>query len=383
VESSSFDAKRGLPASPKKNVDVAIDVAAMATDGGVLLYGVGEDDQERLTDLAPFPLAGAVDRIGQIVSTGIAEVPLFDVREYPLADDATTGYLAIVVPQSARAPHQVTIGGNLRFYGRGVKGNRPLPEAEVARLYQRRQSWAIDREQLLADLVALSPSAEHPELGCLHAFAKPVAPDRELFEHAARSVGSPQDMHERLIRAVNSTTLRAQYGPNLERANFFERQGADDWRLANTSEQYEDFADPAVLEDAVLLNMRIDGRGELFCGRATARRINGEQAEIMEIVIAGNLEAFLAAMSALYEAASYHGHVDVGVALTGLRDAVSERRTRSWGGGRFTYRADEFVTSDRFSAAELASPSAPAQSLLRRFFEATTGIDGYNPFENP
>lgn len=37
AETASFDAKRDLPATPKKNADLATDVAAMATDGGVLL----------------------------------------------------------------------------------------------------------------------------------------------------------------------------------------------------------------------------------------------------------------------------------------------------------------------------------------------------------
>ena len=42
-ETTSFDAKAELPSS-KKNADLAVDIAAMSTDGGVLLYGVAEDD---------------------------------------------------------------------------------------------------------------------------------------------------------------------------------------------------------------------------------------------------------------------------------------------------------------------------------------------------
>ena len=40
-ETEVFDAKAALP-EPKRNADLAWDVAAMSTDGGVLLYGVGE-----------------------------------------------------------------------------------------------------------------------------------------------------------------------------------------------------------------------------------------------------------------------------------------------------------------------------------------------------
>jgi hypothetical protein len=38
-ETPSFDGKKQLP-DPQKNASLAIDVAAMSTDGGVLLYGV-------------------------------------------------------------------------------------------------------------------------------------------------------------------------------------------------------------------------------------------------------------------------------------------------------------------------------------------------------
>src|SRR5690349_12271793 len=121
-ETPSFDAKADLP-SAKKNSDIATDVAAMTTDGGALLYGVAEDDNERPTIPQPIMLAGAADRIGQVVSTSITEVPYIDTREYPCADDPARGYLLVIVPQSARAPHQVTVGSDLRFYGRGAKGN--------------------------------------------------------------------------------------------------------------------------------------------------------------------------------------------------------------------------------------------------------------------
>lgn len=47
-ETASFNAKKCLPPS-KKNIDLAVDVAAMSTDGGVLLYGLGEHADKRLT----------------------------------------------------------------------------------------------------------------------------------------------------------------------------------------------------------------------------------------------------------------------------------------------------------------------------------------------
>ena len=42
VETASFDAKSQLPAKGKF-IDLAVDVAAMTSDGGTLLYGVAEN----------------------------------------------------------------------------------------------------------------------------------------------------------------------------------------------------------------------------------------------------------------------------------------------------------------------------------------------------
>ncbi len=60
---------------PTRGKDLAIDVAAMATDGGSLLYGLGEDENGRPTVPQPFELAGARERVDQIVQTFISEPP--------------------------------------------------------------------------------------------------------------------------------------------------------------------------------------------------------------------------------------------------------------------------------------------------------------------
>jgi hypothetical protein len=76
VETATFDAKASLPAKGKSK-DLAIDVAAMANDGGTLLYGVGEDENRRPTVTQPFVLTGARERVAQIVRSSISESPTF------------------------------------------------------------------------------------------------------------------------------------------------------------------------------------------------------------------------------------------------------------------------------------------------------------------
>jgi hypothetical protein len=149
-ETHTFDAKSALPA-PKKNHDLAVDVDAMTVDGGSLLYGLGEDENGRLTVLAPVELAGAPERVAQIVETSISEPPFIRIQTLPLEEEPSKGYVLVIVPQSPRAPHQVISSGDMRYYGRGAKGNRVLSEAEVAALYARRERWEVDREELLRD----------------------------------------------------------------------------------------------------------------------------------------------------------------------------------------------------------------------------------------
>ncbi len=47
-ESAIFDAKVELPS---KNIEIAKDIAAMSNDGGVIIYGIGEDENGRLRNL--------------------------------------------------------------------------------------------------------------------------------------------------------------------------------------------------------------------------------------------------------------------------------------------------------------------------------------------
>src|SRR5690348_6377523 len=86
-ETSSFDGKKELPPPTRKgNISTAVDLAAMSTAGGTILFGVGEDSDERLTVRNPIVLAGAADRIAQIAQTSITEIPHIEFRAYALPD---------------------------------------------------------------------------------------------------------------------------------------------------------------------------------------------------------------------------------------------------------------------------------------------------------
>ena len=379
-ETPSFDAKLALPPS-KKNIEIAKDVAAMATDGGVLIYGVGEDEHGAVRVLAPVELAGVSERISQVVSTSVAEVPFVDIRTLS-CDAPERGYVVVVVPQSARAPHMVVVNGDHRYYGRDAKGNRILHEGDVARLYERRQRWEVDREQILREVIAHPPAIGRPEQSHVFAFTRPAAPDSGIFERAQATMND--GTVQTLLSVVRSTVLRGQYGPSLESAPYFDRHGADMWRWATSPREIvagNDF-NPGNL---AAIDFHLDGRAQMFCGRATDSRLNQpERRLVIEVVIAGNVEAFFAVMGAVYAAAAYHGAVDVGLAITGLKGAESERALRGFPRPvPHTYPVDIYTRTTRIAAAELGDAPALGQRLLRHFFAATTEIEDYNPWTQP
>jgi hypothetical protein len=291
-ETQTFEAKAALPV-PKKNHDVAVDVGAMTVVGGSLVYGLGEDTNKRLTILSPLTLGGAPERVAQIVETSILEPPFIRVQALPLDADAAKGYLLIVVPQSARAPHQVISGDDMRYYGRGAKGNRILSEAEVAALYARRERWEVDRERLLNDEVARAPEAD-PRLGYVVAFARPVVPDDAMVE---RVTSSGDELLSVLVESsrtwgdVRSEGGDRSYGPDLRTAFRVWRRGTAGWRISTGAEQ-----DPEPMYTA-RIDLDFDGTSHFFCGRvADTTTTNPQGVKVLfETILAGNLASLFAA----------------------------------------------------------------------------------------
>jgi hypothetical protein len=276
----------------------------------------------------------------------------------------------------------VIVGGDLRFYGRGARGNRILTEGEVARLYERRQEWRVSADAVLAEVVASSDIPPAEGVGYLHAFTRPVPPETEMLDHALTRLGSKADAHLALIVAARNTKLQGTYSPSLEQAQQWDRFGPDAWRLSSYPESER--LDPKYISRMTEVLIGLDGTGRLFCGRATDfhRTEPNRPPAIMEGVIAANVEAFLAVMATIYTAAGFLGPVDVGVAITNIKGADSYISSQDFLGGEYVYPSDAFTRTLRAaSASELQQPHEVAHRLLGRFYEATSGSEGLNLFE--
>lgn len=372
-ETHTFDAKVALPV-PSKNRDLAVDVCAMTVDGGSLIYGLGEDEHQRLRVLSPIGLTGADERVAQIVETSIHEPPFIRLQGLPTDADPSSGYLLVVVPQSARAPHQVVSGGDMRYYGRGAKGNRILSEREIAGLYDRRERWEVDREKLLESELARAPDPD-PELGYAVAFARPVVPDDEMIERVA---SGGQELRELMLQGARSWgDVRADrhgrsYAPDLRGATSVWQRGVEGWTFSTSHQRNGEARDTAKID------IDFDGTGRFFCGRVADTTHDRRQFVFFEAILAGNLASFFAAMGGVYEASGYVGHVDVGMAVTGIEGAAPYG-LHHW--GDITFSGPVPKRTSRVTAAELrdAAPGV-ALGLIGRLLQAMRGTS-YDPFE--
>ncbi len=383
-ETAVFEGKRELP-PPHKTIELAIDVAALAGDGGIMIFGLGEDEHKRLTILAPFALAGVRERIDSIVRSCIAEPPTIEIVSLPTAGDATIGYIAVVVPPSPRAPHMVVKNGDMRYYGRGPVGNVRLSEGDVARLYQRRQRWEADQEAIIDHAVARSPLSPTEGYGFLYLGVRPVVPDEGLLDRAIERFGPD----ERRQRHPLSRFLAEACGPEVfptgrmyldMDAGMVWRRQAEGYRVSFGLEPGEQVVPQRLLTFAV----DDDGGGHLFHGRATATR-DGTPF-IFEDVAVGLTTRLLRLLGGVYEAAGYMGPLDVGLLVTGLRGGVSDWLVhRTSLGAHFystpaLYDQDEYRRTRRFAALDLLrDPQQAARSLTERLYRTTTG-ERYDPF---
>jgi len=138
-ESVRLEFKRQLPAAGK-NDDLAKDLAAMAnTEGGVIVYGIEQDNMGRAKELCPFAVSGASERITLVAQNSLDEsLSLATVRSIVSEEGKGLGFLVVEVPRSNRAPH---------FYqgtawGRTAKGNAPLTRRRIGELFIRSPGFA-------------------------------------------------------------------------------------------------------------------------------------------------------------------------------------------------------------------------------------------------
>jgi hypothetical protein len=362
-ESAIFDAKEQL----SKNSEIAKDIAAMANDGGVLLYGIGEDDHGRISRLAPIAIIGQAERIDAIVRSSISEPPVIYISTIPTEENPEVGYLVVHVPPSERAPHMVVVKGDNRFYGRTATGNSPLTEGEVARLYARRQQSEVNRERLIDAEIDSSPLESDENYVYLFLFARPVLAKEGFFDNLLNDETGFHKVLSDLVREVSSgSVFRQSFQPDFNSPPTWKHRAEGLWGAMGypSAEKSE--------TPKRTLNLQIDfnGTGHLFCGRA-GDRYSPEEFSVFPEIIAGLTVRFLNYMGKLYEKTAYIGMVDIGLALTGLKGSVAHTNNLRLHYVRIPYDRPEYKKSARFSAIQmLDDPISASKYLVMPFVKA-------------
>jgi hypothetical protein len=372
-ENAYFDAKRDLGG---KNKDIAKDVTAMANNGGVLVYGIGEDEHNRPTILAPIVLRGQRERIDAVVHTSVAPPPEIRIDEHPLASDPELGYLVVAVPASPQAPHMVMADKDNRYYQRMETQSVPMPEGEVSRLYERRQRWEVDREQLLSQAVERNQRIwpPDPNFADLHVVVRPVAATPSMIDEMVPDA-DPQIFLLNLLVQARHVFSSSSYHPDLTpQGGWYPRDGG--WRAGSHPQERS-------RQNIVDLTVTERGIGYFFCGCAGDHLREGDPyLLLLEDLVAGLTTRTLFILGSLYKAARYLGPVDVGVAVTGLSgyplySAHPEYRNLV---GQPLPRTEDYRRTARVLAHELeANPRRISRSLvLPLIHQVTSGA--YDPY---
>ncbi len=369
TETSILDFKREVGS---KSREIAKDIAAMANDGGVIIYGVAEDKGGKPTILSPFPLEGVAERIDAIARSGIVEPPRIEIKEIVSEADTGRGYLAVIVPASPRAPHMVEVGKDFRYYGRSSKGNTPLTQPEVEKMYARRESWNRNRELLLQSFIDKAPIRPTSGEGHLHLFAQPVfGDDNRLYRAARGRENIMQFLTEMIDTAVTPGVYKAgSYDPDFWPSSW--RRCPTGWTTRMGSS-----------DDArSMLNVTADFDGTLwlFCGGAGDT--GNDVFELYESIVAGLTIRFLVAAGFLSGRSGHLGPVDIGLAVTGIRGVVSyEEKKRQWRTrDLLEFHEDSYVKTTQTSATVLkADPKDVAQELVNPLIRSLTQAER-NPY---
>lgn len=391
-ESAGLDVKAGLPGRNKRS-DIAVDVAAMATDGGVLIYGVRENKTLGIYESAPIELAGAQELVSEVVMANVRERIEFSATPLGLSDDPSRGYLVLDIPASPRAPHMVETKNDHRFYGRSPTGNVILTEAQVAALYARREHF---EDMAAAALARSKAKVVRPELqkgenrrGDLLLFAHPILGDSKVRERGWKTtemIGSLE-----ILRAADSALRFHNDAGGLNLADIM--SGTSRARL--TLEGLQLFDAPFAASDGEIVTnyvseLQVLDAGTLHYFRVRVARESGRPFRPDEYIIwdeaIGQLTArFCRLAGSFFDRAEYHGPVVVAIVLLGVKDAASSRWLGTYAApppsGYLTVPGDYEDVARVSVASLLERPAQVASNLLERLYRTIRAEDWPDPLQ--
>lgn len=358
TESHYRDAKK----AERKPAKLAADMASFAIDGGLLVVGVAEPEQGRF-ELAPLENTDQLCESFESTALTKCEPPLsVAVDTIPSEEHEGHVYLLVEIPASATAPHQV----EGVYYGRGDKQKRRLSDNEVERYVLARDASMSAVRRMLDEVLDNDPRPDEL-FGHLHIVARPHTPRHRMFmgwTHGERWSGQLHD----LVRNVSTSVPGSdKFQPMRCIHEFRTAGGAGVSRLPR-----EYFNDPTREADELRVAVLEGGGAWWYCCSAAAEaKGHGVTRRIVnDAMVAHHVRVFLELLNGLSREVSYGGGWDVGVAVTGIDQAVAVSRLRWFEDAAdvreaHTYDRGNYEATVRASRLELEkSPQVLAEILI-------------------
>lgn len=377
-ETASLEFKEALPVR-SKNADIAIDVTAMTTDGGVIIYGVAEDKTAGTFSPKPFDLMGQRERIVSIVESRVGGSPYIETFALDDPDTPGFGYIVVHVPASPTAPHLVEDSG---FWGRTDQGNRRLTQGDVDRLYQRRESWQTSSTQLIKNARSACSyvAGTVKTLGVYHLVVQPVIAPKSVRETAL-----PGDNAQALLQMLNEVSN----GIDFVSVSEFQLQALFH---SVTKKTYEGIrlVEPPGTDEFVQMELEVQDDGGLRFDLGTAvifSKSDGSRI-VFDVEIAQSTALILALAGRLYSLADYHGLVNIAAIIDNGEGAISA----TWIGPVILYSPSSVkgslpnldpLTTLQCAASDLSGSAVltTADSLLRQMLRVLRPPGWRSPLE--
>ena len=142
-----------------------------------------------------------------------------------------------------------------------------LTEGEVARLYERRRRWEVDREALLKEAIDRTPLESREDFGYLHHVARPVVADKGTLDRARGDTHLGQFLNSLISAALRPEVFKPKNMSEL----YLDLPTISDFRPSprgwitrhGLEEEWIKIVGP---KRALVFEISLDGSGYLFCG---------------------------------------------------------------------------------------------------------------------
>lgn len=313
AESHYLDFKREQLFNDSAKKNLAVDVAALAVDGGTLIIGVTEDTSP--PSLSAVDLNGLPERVASIASMRPDPAVPVKTVSIPTASDPDRGYLLIQVPPSPLAPHMV----DGRYYGRADRTNRAWSDAEVRRLHT--QQIANQRD-IIADARELLKTLSEGRIGAtpmMLLVAKPMGGRHDGPLVPLMNMGD-SELRSTVLELVRAAVVAEHQGfaPSFQNLTRVVRRAGG--VAATTRLEDEEF-----LPSDSSAELRLNETGTIILGsrRTVLVPDPADSRQVFEALIIGHTDLLVRLAPLLSTRYGFAGVWRFGLIVTGLRGAIS------------------------------------------------------------